>query len=128
MDIGDTVNVHFRIIEGEKEACRFFRVLIVALKRGVNEMAIVHASSTNMGVGCIFPVHLPKVVVRGRASRRFASRQALLPPRAATAKSRACVIAASWHEGRDGCPDSGGSIGMAPVAPPPTRRAKKKGK
>ena len=75
LDIGDTVNVHCRIIEGEKERVQIFQgVLIARARSGINEMVTVRRIVDNMGVERIFPVHSPKIakfeVVRKADARR----------------------------------------------------------
>jgi large subunit ribosomal protein L19 len=75
MEVGDTVNVHFRIIEGDKERVQVFQgVLISRHGRGVNEMATVRRIVDDMGVERIFHVHSPRIakfeVVRKADARR----------------------------------------------------------
>lgn len=75
MDIGDTVNVHFRIVEGEKERIQVFQgVLISRTGRGVNEMVTLRRIVEEMGVERIVPIHSPRVakfeVVRHGDARR----------------------------------------------------------
>lgn len=75
LGIGDTINVHFRIIEGEKERIQVFQgVLISRTGRGVNEMLTVRRIVEEMGVERIFPLNSPRVakyeVVRQGDSRR----------------------------------------------------------
>ena len=75
MDIGDTVNVHCRIVEGDKERIQIFTgVLIARAGRGITEMITVRRVVEDTGVERIFPVNSPKiaqyeVVRRGQASR-----------------------------------------------------------
>jgi len=62
LDVGDTINVHFRIIEGDKERIQVFQgVLISRSGRGVNEMLIVRRIVEEMGVERIFPINSPRV-------------------------------------------------------------------
>ncbi len=75
MDVGDTINVHCRIIEGEKERIQVFQGVLLARRgRGVNEMITVRRIVANAGVERIFPVHSPRIlkyeVVRRADSRR----------------------------------------------------------
>src|SRR2546421_6058911 len=67
-DIGDTVDVHTRIIEGEKERIQVFSGTVIMKKgRGINETFTVRRIVNNEGVERIFPLHSPfisKVVVR----------------------------------------------------------------
>ncbi len=73
--VGDTINVHYRIIEGEKQRIQVFQgVLIAARGRGVNRMITVRRIVANEGVERIFPLHSPRlakleVVRRGDARR-----------------------------------------------------------
>jgi len=75
IDIGDTINVHFRIIEGDKERVQVFQgVLISRRGSGINEMMSVRRIVDNLGVERTFPVNSPKVakfeVVRRADARR----------------------------------------------------------
>lgn len=75
MQVGDTVDVHVRIIEGEKERIQVFSGVVIALKgRGVNRMMTVRHIVANEGVERILPVHSPRIakvdiVRRGHARR-----------------------------------------------------------
>ena len=75
MDVGDTINVHCRIIEGDKERIQVFQGVLLARRgRGANEMMTVRRIVANAGVERIFPVHSPRIakfeVVRRADSRR----------------------------------------------------------
>ncbi|MFN7020792.1 MAG: 50S ribosomal protein L19 [Phycisphaerales bacterium] len=75
MSVGDTVNVHFRIIEGDKERVQVFQgVLISRTGQGINEMLTVRRIVDDMGVERIFPLNSPRVakyeVVRQGDARR----------------------------------------------------------
>ena len=74
-DIGDTVDVHTRIVEGDKERIQVFGGTVIMRKgRGINETFTVRRIVNNEGVERIFPVHSPfiakLVVKRGGESRR----------------------------------------------------------
>ncbi|MEZ6233510.1 MAG: 50S ribosomal protein L19 [Phycisphaerales bacterium] len=75
MDIGDTIEVHQRIVEGEKERIqRFQGVLIARSGGGINEMITVRRVVDDIGVERVYPIHSPmiatfKVVRRGDARR-----------------------------------------------------------
>jgi large subunit ribosomal protein L19 len=75
-DIGDTVDVHTRIIEGEKERIQVFSGTVIMKKgRGINETFTVRRIVNNEGVERIFPRHSPfisKVVVRRSGESRRA--------------------------------------------------------
>lgn len=75
MAVGDTINVHCRIVEGSKERIQVFQgVLLSRSGRGVNEMIIVRRIVEEMGVERIFPVNSPRIakfeVVRKADARR----------------------------------------------------------
>lgn len=62
-EIGDTVEVHCRITEGDKVRIQIFTGTIIARKgRGINEMFTVRRIVNNEGVERIFPVHCPSIV------------------------------------------------------------------
>lgn len=57
---GDTVKVHTRIIEGEKERVQVFQGVVLRLKRGTTDSTfIVRKISDGVGVERIFPLHAP---------------------------------------------------------------------
>lgn len=75
MDIGDTINVHCRIVEGDKERIQIFQGVLIARKgRGSMEMITVRRIVDNQGVERLFPVHSPRIskyeVVRKADVRR----------------------------------------------------------
>jgi large subunit ribosomal protein L19 len=60
--IGDTVKVHTRVIEGDKERIQIFAGIIISHKGcGLNEAFTVRKISYGEGVERVFPVHSPKV-------------------------------------------------------------------
>ena len=59
---GDTVKVHARIKEGEKERIQVFEGLVIARKHGgVAETFTVRKISAGIGVERVFPLHSPSV-------------------------------------------------------------------
>ncbi len=72
---GDTVNVHVRVIEGEKERIQQFQGVVIAFKgSGARRTFTVRKVSNGVGVERIFPLYSPKIakieVVRyGRVRR-----------------------------------------------------------
>lgn len=75
MDIGDTVNVHFRIVEGDKERTQVYQgVLIARAGGGATEMLTVRRIVDEVGIERMIPVHSPLVskyeVIRRADSRR----------------------------------------------------------
>src|SRR5512134_3785738 len=75
-EVGDTVDVATRIIEGEKERIQTFSGTVIARKgAGINAMFTVRRIVNNEGVERIFPVHSPfvaKVIVRRSGETRRA--------------------------------------------------------
>jgi large subunit ribosomal protein L19 len=62
-EIGDTVDVHYKIKEGDKERVQIFKGTVIARKgRGVNEMFTVRRLVNDEGVERIFPLHSPNVM------------------------------------------------------------------
>ncbi len=61
--IGDTVNVHCRIVEGDKERVQIFNGVVIARRgTGINEIFTVRRIVANQGVERQFLVHSPNVV------------------------------------------------------------------
>lgn len=74
--VGDTVDVHTRIIEGEKERIQVFSGTVIMTRgSGINETFTVRRIVNNEGVERVFPLHSPfiaKVVVRRSGETRRA--------------------------------------------------------
>jgi len=61
-DTGDTVNVHLRVVEGEKERIQQFEGICLNRRgSGANETFTVRKISEGTGVERIFPLHSPRV-------------------------------------------------------------------
>lgn len=61
-EIGDTVAVHTRILEGEKERIQIFSGIVVARRgAGTREMFTVRRIVAGEGVERSFPTHSPKI-------------------------------------------------------------------
>ena len=62
-EIGDTVDVHVKIVEGSKERVQVFNGTVIGKKgRGINKTFTVRRIVNNEGVERVFPVHSPSVV------------------------------------------------------------------
>ncbi|MCH2135014.1 MAG: 50S ribosomal protein L19 [Phycisphaerales bacterium] len=73
--VGDTLDVHVRIIEGDKERVQVYQGVLIAEKgRGINRTITVRRIVANEGVERIFPLHSPRIakieVVRRGDARR----------------------------------------------------------
>ncbi len=74
--VGDTVDVHTKIVEGEKERVQVFSGTVISRAgRGLTEMFTVRRIVLNEGVERIFPAHSPnvvKIVVKRSGEKRRA--------------------------------------------------------
>src|SRR5438067_13071434 len=61
-EIGDTVDVHVRILEGQKERVQVFNGVVIARRgEGMREMFTVRRIVQGEGVERVFPLHSPKI-------------------------------------------------------------------
>ncbi len=61
-EIGDTVRVHVRVIEGEKERVQVFEGVVIARKgKKISETFTVRKISYGVGVERVFPVNSPNI-------------------------------------------------------------------
>jgi large subunit ribosomal protein L19 len=59
---GDTVKVHFRVIEGTRQRTQIFQGTVIKRQgNGVRETFTVRKQSFGVGVERAFPVHSPKI-------------------------------------------------------------------
>lgn len=59
---GDTVRVHVKIVEGDKERIQIFEGVVIAQKRGGNRASFtVRKVSYGVGVERVFPLHSPSI-------------------------------------------------------------------
>jgi large subunit ribosomal protein L19 len=73
--VGDTVKVHFKIVEGKNERIQIYEGLVIAMKNsGVGKTFMVRKNSYGVGVERVFPLHSPRIakveVVRPGRVRR----------------------------------------------------------
>ena len=74
-NVGDTVRVHLKVKEGNRERIQVFEGTVIAKKHGgIEESFTVRRISYGVGVEKVFPLHSPSIdkieVVRGGAVRR----------------------------------------------------------
>lgn len=61
-NVGDSVKVHTRVKEGDKERTQIFAGIVIARRgHGMNEMFTVRRISFGEGVERVFPLHSPMV-------------------------------------------------------------------
>lgn len=59
-NVGDTIKVHTRVIEGGKERIQIFQGIVIAKRgSGINEAFTVRKISYGEGVERVFPLHTP---------------------------------------------------------------------
>lgn len=72
---GDTVKVHVKVVEGEKERIQVFQGIVIRKSRGANRATFtVRKVSYGVGVERTFPLHSPRidrieVVTKGQVRR-----------------------------------------------------------
>lgn len=60
--VGDTVRVHYKIVEGEKERIQVFQGVVLKRHRaGVRSTFTVRKVSFNVGVERVFLIHTPRI-------------------------------------------------------------------
>ena len=60
--VGDSVRVHTRVVEGDKERIQIFSGIVIGRKgRGLNETFTVRRISYGEGVERVFPMHSPRI-------------------------------------------------------------------
>ena len=73
--VGDSVRVHTRVVEGDKERIQIFTGVVIGRKgRGLNQTFTVRRISYGEGVERVFPLHSPRIAKveveqQGRARR-----------------------------------------------------------
>ena len=60
--VGDSVKVHTKVVEGDKERIQIFAGIVIGRRgRGLNETFTVRRISYGEGVERVFPLHSPRV-------------------------------------------------------------------
>lgn len=76
--VGDSVRVHTKVIEGDKERTQIFAGVVIGRRgHGINETFTVRRISYGEGVERVFPIHSPRVE-RVEVERQGAARRAKL--------------------------------------------------
>ena len=59
---GDTINVHYRVVEGSKERIQEYKGIVIAMKGGgLRRTFTVRKVTNGVGVERIFPLHSPSI-------------------------------------------------------------------
>ena len=60
--VGDTVKVHFKIVEGKNERIQVYEGLVICFQsKGIGRTFTVRKNSYGVGVERIFPLHSPRI-------------------------------------------------------------------
>ena len=95
---GDTVKVHLRIIEGEKERIQVFQGAVLRLRKGgVNSTFTVRKVSDGVGVERVFPMHSPFIERIEVLSQGKVRRSRLYYLRALRGKAARIKTKTSWE-------------------------------
>ena len=85
---GDTVRVHVKVVEGEKERIQVFEGVVIRRSGGANRAAFtVRKISYGVGVERTFPIHSPRLDKIEVASRGIVRRAKLYYLRERTGKA-----------------------------------------
>jgi large subunit ribosomal protein L19 len=77
-NVGDTVKVHTRVVEGDKERIQIYSGIVIGHKgTGLNENFTVRRVSYGEGVERVFPIHSPRIA-KIEVERKGAVRRAKL--------------------------------------------------
>ncbi len=109
---GDTVRVHTKIKEGDKERIQIFEGVVIAYRRGrTSSMFTVRKMSYGVGVERMFPVHSPRIDRIEVVSHGDVRRSRLYYLRALQGK------AARLHQEEGAGGDGATTAAAAPAAP-----------
>ena len=121
-DIGDQVEVHVRILEGEKERTQLFSGVVISKRgEGMREMFTVRRIVQGEGVERTFPIHSPRIA-KVEVKRTGAVRRAKLyylrdrVGKATRLRERKKGVAVPGAPGADGAA-KGGKGAAAPATP-----------
>jgi large subunit ribosomal protein L19 len=85
---GDTVNVHVRVVEGDKERIQQFQGVVIGRHgAGMNATFTVRKVSDGVGVERIFPLHSPRIAKIERVKEGVVRRAKLFYLRDLAAKA-----------------------------------------
>ena len=85
---GDTINVHVRVVEGDKERIQQFQGVVISRRgSGLRETITVRKISDGVGVERIFPIHSPRIAKIERVKEGRVRRAKLYYLRALAAKA-----------------------------------------
>ncbi|MBA4148798.1 MAG: 50S ribosomal protein L19 [Verrucomicrobia bacterium] len=122
-NVGDSVKVHTKVVEGEKERIQIFAGVVIGKRgRGLNESFTVRRISYGEGVERVFPVNSPRVD-KIEVERQGAVRRAKLTYLRKRLGKRATLVKEKETRGRaKGAPKTP-KAAKVPAAAPATEEA-----
>lgn len=117
--VGDTVSVHLKIKEGDKERTQIFTGLVIGIRGGgLGETFTVRRIVSGEGVERILPMHSPLIEKIEVVSKGKVRRAKLRYLRARTGKGTRLEVILGGEEGAEGAPaaSSGAREAKAPSA------------
>ncbi len=120
-EIGDTVDVHQRILEGQKERVQVYSGVVIARRgEGVREMFTVRRIVQGEGVERVFPLHNPRVkdIV---STRRGETRRAKLYFLRDRVGKKTRLREVFGERGEDAAPEAGGPAAPGAATAEPAR-------
>jgi large subunit ribosomal protein L19 len=118
--VGDTVRVHTKVVEGDKERIQVFAGVVIGRRgHGLNETFTVRRISYGEGVERVFPIHSPRVE-KVEVERQGSVRRAKLTYLRKRLGRGATLV--KEREGRGGALTAAGAT-AAPASPTPAPEA-----
>lgn len=123
-NVGDTVRVHTKVIEGDKERIQVFSGVVIGRRgHGINETFTVRRISFGEGVERVFPMHSPRIE-KIEVERRGHVRRAKLTYLRKRIGKGALAVREMSRRGPEGesatataAAEAASSAGAAPVTP-----------
>ena len=115
-NVGDTIRVHTRIVEGEKERIQVFMGTVIARKgTGLPETFTLHRVAYGEGMERVFLLHSPRiskieVVKQGRVRRSKLYYLRGTSGKKAKVKGRLSFRTAAEEQGESGAPESATAV------------------
>jgi large subunit ribosomal protein L19 len=116
--VGDSVRVHTKVVEGDKERIQVFSGVVIGRHgHGLNEMFTVRRISYGEGVERVFPIHSPRVD-KVEVERKGSVRRAKLTYLRKRLGKGATLVKEREGRGAAGTPGKAAPAAAAPAAAP----------
>jgi large subunit ribosomal protein L19 len=123
--VGDTVRVHTKVVEGDKERIQVFSGVVIGRRgHGLNETFTVRRISYGEGVERIFPIHSPRVE-KVEVERKGSVRRAKLTYLRKRLGRGATLVKEKSGKGASGHPPAPAPAPASAPAPAPAPAAEK---